>query len=74
MIVAGGSSTQKEVTMVIILSYIACLHTMCMLHTIQTPASFTEEECAHQGYWISLKHSPKNWRVVGHLCEKGLIA
>lgn len=58
--------------MVIILSYVVCLHTMCMQHTIATAASFTEEECQHQGYWIALKHAPKHWRVVGHYCEKGV--
>ena len=57
--------------MVTILSAVICLHHFCMLVTVPTPVTFTEQNCAHFGYVTAAEHAPKNWRVVGHFCESG---
>lgn len=57
--------------MVTILTAVFCIHHLCSSSIISTPVSFSAQSCAHEGYWIALKHTPKNWRVAAYFCEDG---
>ncbi len=57
--------------MVTILTAVICLHTLCAVVSIPTPAAFTMHTCATEGFLLAAERTPKNWRLVGVYCEDG---
>lgn len=65
------ASATKGGEMVTILSAVICLHHLCTVIIVPTPVSYTEGTCHQFGYVTAAEYAPRNWRVIGHYCEKG---